>query len=185
MYRRPPRRAVLVAVLLLSRIAKAAGDEPSLFQQHPTTVYAQLGLGTPLGWAGAEVEQTVTSFLALSGGVGMGFAGPQVAFMPRLRLGNRASAGTFGMGLSYGKYRREDTCLFDCSPAVFEGKVAWANFEGGVEHQWDGGLSLRAFVGFGHIVAGDLACTGGDLCGWDHDDARKVFYLGSALGWSF
>lgn len=184
MPRRLSRLAVLVSGLILPAVRAAAADEPSLFTQHPTTVYAQLGLGTPLGWGGVELEQTVTSFLALSAGAGMGFAGPQVAFMPRLRLGNRDSAGVFGIGVSYGNYRRTETCLFDCAPTYFDGKVAWANIEGGVEHRWNAGLTLRVFVGLGHVVAGQLSCTG-DSCTTYREQVRTLPYVGAALGWSF
>ena len=175
---------VAVALLLLPRTA-AASDPPTLFEERPTTVYAQLGLGTPLGWGGVEWERVLTRYLTLSSGVGMGFAGPQAAVMPRLLLGNRHSAAFLGAGLSYGHYRRDDSCLFDCAPATFQGTVAWANFESGAEHRWESGLALRVFVGFAHIVAGDLACSGSELCSWDKEDVRRLVYIGTALGWSF
>lgn len=180
-------RPGLLTVILLAARAGHAADGASLFDQKATSVYAQLGLGTPLGFYGGEVEQTVTSFLALSGGAGIGQAGPQVAFMPRVRLGSDTSAVVAGAGVSYGKYRYSTICLVFCdrSSAVFEGKVTWVNAEAALEHRWPSGLSLRLFLGAGRRVAGALPCTADGGCGRLRPTVLVVPYLGTALGWSF
>jgi hypothetical protein len=187
------RASLLAAVLLSASLAfscpasaAAAAEAESNFKTHPTAVYAQLGLGTPLGWAGGEIEQTLTSFLAISGGVGMGSAGPQVALMPRLRLGNLYTVVTLGAGVSYGKYRWDDGCSPDCSPTVRTGTVTWGNLEAGIEHRLRSGFSVRYFAGYGHVIAGQLTCTTGTFCDVeDQNDGRSLFYLGAAVGWAF
>jgi hypothetical protein len=182
--RLPLASSLLLSVLLLAPRLEAAPAAQNHFQARPTAVYVQLGLGTPLGWGGVEVEQALTSVLVLSGGVGMGFEEPQYAFMPRLRFGNRHDAGTVGVGVSRGDFRVDDTCWQHCNPvAPQEGVLTWGNLEGGFEHRWANGLSVRAFVGLRLIVGGELACVGDLPCSRGY--ARHTAFTGGAFGWAF
>lgn len=175
----------LLVGLAVAHPAGATLNDASNFQAHPTAAYVQVGLGTPLGWGGVEIEQTVASFLALSGGVGMGFSGPQVAVMPRLRFGGRDGALTFGAGASYGRFVWTDGCLLHCTPARAEGVALWDNLEVGIEIRRSSGFSFRAFIGHGNVVGRSLVCTVAGNFGCDLDAASKLFYLGVAVGWAF
>ena len=187
MHRTTSSAALLSAALALASPARAENVvESSTFQTRPTAIYAQLGLGTPLGWGGVEIEQTLASFLAVSAGAGMGFAGPQIAAMPRLRFGHQNQAATFGLGASYGSYSWDDNCTLDCNPTVRRGTVAWGNVEAGFEQRSQSGLSIRLFAGYGHVIAGSLTCTTGTFCDIENrDDGRSLVYLGGAAGWAF
>jgi hypothetical protein len=182
---RPALRSIALCGVILFGARHASADDASAFETRPTAIYAQLGLGTPLGWAGVELERTLTSFLAVSAGIGMGFAGPQLAAMPRLRLEEGRFAFTVGAGLSRGRYRWSDNCSLDCTPTVMRGTVTWANLEGGIERRLANDLSLRAFVGFGHVLVGHLTCESGTFCGATSDDGRDLGSFGAALGWAF
>jgi len=61
--------AALRLVAVTSARASAA-DVVSEFQNRRTAVFAQFGLGTPLGYVGAEAEHMVTADSAFSAGVG-------------------------------------------------------------------------------------------------------------------
>jgi len=180
------RLAAVVALLLVARQARAQGDETSLFRASSTTLFAQLGLGTPLGYAGAELEQSVISSLVLSVGAGMGAVGPQVAFMPRIRVAGATSALVLGAGVSYGKYRDDVVCGPLCDGSdVREGKVVWLNVEAAVEHRWTNGLTLRGFIGGGHGVSSTMVCVSRGGCGQAAPRALTLVYPGGAIGWSF
>jgi len=183
------RRGVLSLVWLGAfSFALPVSAEPKVesnFRARPTAIYAELGLGAPLGWAGVEIEQTLASFLAMSGGVGMGFAGPQIAAMPRFRVGGRQSVATIGMGVSYGKFHWSDRCSLDCTPEIRDGTVAWGNLEGGYELRRSNGFSLRAFAGYGRIITGQLGCTAVGTFGCGIEDGRSLAYVGVAVGWAF
>src|SRR6185436_1217888 len=91
--------AALTLVAVTSARASAA-DVVSEFQNRPTAVYAQFGLGTPLGFVGAEAEHMVTPDYAVSVGAGYGTGGPQVGAMVRLLAGGDRSKFVIGAGAS-------------------------------------------------------------------------------------
>jgi hypothetical protein len=181
-------RKVVSSLFLLGVLwtapARAAEVELSNFEHRPFAVYAQLGLGTPLGWGGVEAEATLFRYLALSGGVGAGFSGPQVAFMPRLRLPfERRAAFTLGAGVSYGRVVMPTECIgFGCAPPS-QGDVGWANVEPGFELREAYGASFRLFAGYGRMIGGELTCVQPQAT--DCDKRDFVVYLGTGLGWAF
>jgi hypothetical protein len=175
----------------LSRGAPARAElvEPTNFYTHPVAVYAQLGLGTPPGLGGLEIEPTVLQHFVLSSGIGLDPSGLQVAFMPRLRLPvSRREALTFGLGGSIGEYRLTgDPCGADCTPAVHQGTAVWANLEAAAETRLSAGFSLRLFVGAGRTVLSELRCVQpGTIIGCSPADSPidRVF-AGGAVGWAF
>jgi len=187
------RSIAFALVALASARAMAADDDAaSPFEAKPTAVYLVFGLGTPVGLMGAEIEQTLAPNASISVGAGWGVAGPQGAAMLRLLSGGERSKFTLGGGVSGGKYNWQEFC-FDCEDAATKtGTVAWANVEVGGEHRFWSGFAIRYFGGYGHVVAGDLACDAGpstsslDNClRYHQDDGKTLVYTGIALGGAF
>ena len=183
---------IALTLVTLTSARASAADGVSEFQNRPTAVYAQLGLGTPLGFAGVEAEHMVTPDYAVSGGAGYGTGGPQAAAMVRMLAGGDRSKFVIGAGASGGNYNWQDyldLSFDDRGPIRKVGTVAWANLEIGGEHRFRSGFALRYFGGYGHIIAGDLACPSGsrqDDCLMFHkDDGHNLIYTGIAVGYAF
>ena len=181
------RLPLLAATLLLLTSARAAADEEGELGSKPTVLYAQAGLGTPVGYVGAEVARRVVGPFVVSAGAGMGVSGPQIALMPRLHLGQGRSVVVLGAGVSRGKYTSSDFCFDDDSCAHRVGTANWANAEIGGESRWPGGLSFRYFGGYGRAFADDLACAGDaiDQCNANPSWGRSLAYTGFAVGQAF
>ena len=154
------RVASTVFALVALGSAEAAAADASEFEPKPNAIYAQFGVGTPVGYVGLEAERKLSPFFAVSAGAGLGLAGPQIAVMPRVTLGRGASALVLGAGISRGKYASHQICFDDDSCAQITGTPVWANTEVGGVYRWPGGMSFRYFGGYGHAVAGALACSG-------------------------
>jgi hypothetical protein len=166
-------------------------EEPARRRTH--AVYLMLGFGSPVGGLGLEGVQRFGSHFELAAGFGVGDAAGsseshpglghvlQWALMPRLRLGDDATALTVGAGISGGEYG--DGFLQDffrfcdegpcptTNPAYPTRYVIWSNFETGVEHWWRNGFATRLFVGFAH--------------GFASADSFNLPYLGFGLGYAF
>ena len=188
--RRWAARAAIVALTLFARAAAADDDHSiSTFETKPTAIYAIVGLGTPVGALGAELEQTLLPNWSLSAGVGWGLAGaPQAAGMLRWMGGGLRSKVTVGLGVSGGQYKWTEFPCIDCKngPVTKSGKVAWGNLEVGGEHRFWNGLSLRYFGGYGHIISGTLTCDGYTTCGpYYNDEGYNILYTGIGVGRAF
>ena len=110
------RVAVLALTLVVAASGRAAAADndgsASPFESRPTAIYAELGLGAPLGLVGVEVEETILPNLSLSAGAGWGAANaPQGAAMLRWLGGNHWSRFTIGAGISGGQYKWTDSVL--------------------------------------------------------------------------
>ena len=148
------------------------------------------GAGTPVGLVGAEVEETILPNWSLSAGVGWGAANaPQGAAMLRWQGGGPHFKATIGAGISGGRYKWTEFCLDDCAegPVTKSGTVAWGNLEVGAERRYSNGLALRSFLGYGHIIAGDLVCDPpATNCGpYFQNDGYSLLYVGGGLGYAF
>jgi hypothetical protein len=180
----------LTLVVAASGRATAADNDGSArpFESRPTALYAVLGLGTPVGLVGAELEETILPSLSLSAGVGWGAANaPQGSAMLRGLIGGQRSKFTIGAGISGGQYKWTDlSCFYDTCPTK-SGTVAWGNVEIGGEHRFPGGFALRYFGGYGHIIAGDLVCDPpATSCGpYYQNDGYNLIYTGIGVGYSF
>lgn len=184
---RRPILALTLAALLAPAAAKAA-DGVTEFEARPTAIYAQLGVGTPLGFIGVEAEQTVMPTWAVSAGAGLGLAGPQAAVMTRKLLGGDRSKFVIGAGLSGGQYRWEDLCIDSDGCTQKTGLVAWGNLEIGGAHRFGNGFALRYFGGYGRLIAGDLACeqaTSAHCMTYHQNDGYNLVYTGVAIGYAF
>jgi hypothetical protein len=181
----------LITVTLLAALAQgeaAAADGVSEFEARPTAIYAQLGVGTPLGFIGVEAEHVVLGTLAVSAGAGVGLAGPQAALMARTLLGGDRSKFVIGAGLSGGRYRWAEFCIDAKGCTQKAGLVGWGNLEIGGAHRFRSGFALEYFGGYGHLIAGDLACEQAtyDHCMTDHkNDGHNLVYTGVAFGYAF
>ena len=189
--RRWAPRAAVVALTLVARVSVADDDDRSIstFETKPTAIYGVVGLGTPVGAIGAEVEETVMPNWSLSAGLGWGMANaPQASAMIRWLGGGLRSKVTIGGCVSGGKYKWTEFC-FDCDdgPVTKSGTVAWGNLEMGGEHRFWSGIAFRYFAGYGHVVAGDVACGAGSPACTDRDakDAHTAGYTGFAFGGAF
>jgi hypothetical protein len=182
------RRSILLLTLFALAPRTAAADEVvSEFEKRPTALYLQMGIGTPTGLVGIEVERTVAPQLAISAGGGWSTVGPQVAAMLRPHFGGDRSKVVFGAGLSGGDYRWTEICI-DIICADKRGRVMWSNLEFGAEHRFRSGFAMKYFGGYGHVVAGDLPCVGdtADNCRRFHqNDGRQIVYTGFAIGGAF
>jgi len=182
---------IALTLVTLTSARASAADGVSEFQNRPTAVYAQLGLGTPLGFAGVEAEHMVTPDYAVSVGAGYGTGGPQAAAMVRMLAGGDRSKFVIGAGVSGGRTIWHDWAGFPDDEGTIQkiGTVAWGNVEIGGAHRFRTGFALKYFGGYGHIIAGDLACPSGsrqDDCLMFHkDDGHNLIYTGIAVGYAF
>ena len=188
-------RAAVLALTLVAAVsgrAAAAGNDggASPFESRPTVIYGVLGAGTPVGLVGVEVEETILPNWSLSAGVGWGAANaPQAAGMIRWQGGGANTKVTLGAGISGGQYKWTEFCLDACAngPVTKSGTVAWGNFEVGVERRFSSGFVVRDFLGYGHVIAGNLVCDQPvTVCGpYYQNDGYSLIYIGGALGYSF
>src|SRR3954462_10209740 len=117
----------LIALASTRALAADDDDDATPFESRPTAIYAVLGLGTPVGFLGAEVEQTLLPHWTVTAGGGFGTGGPQGSVMMHLLGGGQRSKLTLGAGISGGKYAWEEWCL-DCDGGARKtGTVAWGN----------------------------------------------------------
>ena len=183
----------IVALLVIPRGTRAEvpyGATYSVFDEHLLTIATVIGIGTPTGELGIEVTAAPTPYFELSGGIGRGFYGPQLAAMPRLRLPGRGHwAFTFGVGYSQGEYGDFTLFCFDGPCPLWRGTIQWANVEAGGELQLDGGFTLRVFGGVDLPLNPDgLRCidNGSNDCAYEtHRRVVPFPSTGVAIGWSF
>ncbi len=171
------------------RAATAVEAESSTFEERPTALYLLLGLGTPVGGLGLEAERMLSPMGAVAAGAGIGANGVQAAAMARLLLGGSRSRLVLGAGISGGHYRWVRLCtgVVTTCPNK-QGDVVWANLELGGAYRSRAGFSLRYFLGYGRIVAGNYDCVGESraYCLMNYrDDGKNLIYVGLALGYAF
>jgi hypothetical protein len=130
---------------------------------HPLDVGLVFGFATPVGSIGVDVQYEATEWLALSGGVGLAFSGPQAAVMPRLYTPTGSLRLFAGAGFSVGNYDEPDICIDGC-PVDDDGTTAvWGNLEGGIEYRTQP-IFVRLTLGGGWITSDhpDKANEGGE-----------------------
>jgi hypothetical protein len=123
-----------------------AAPTPARFQLR---VKGLVGLGTPYGQAGGELELAGRIF-SLAVGAGAGTSGAQYAGMLRARAQGRLFFIDAGVGLASGAFSRDTLyiCITGCAnrePAPVH-TALWTNLElgGGVQVRW---FHLRPFLG--------------------------------------
>lgn len=151
-----------------------------------------LGVATPVGTLGGELEWMVADELSLSGGIGVSGSGPQIAVMPRYQLpvGTRAWLG-LGLGLSGGPYTWKEFCLGGSGCTERTATFAlWGNAELSGAWQWRNGMSLRIFLGVGQVLnPGALTCDFYDRSNYckaeDEASGERLPSFGLAYGGAF
>lgn len=178
----------LVVLLLLASSAQAdeRAEQEARTAPH-LAVSGTLGVATPLGWTGVELEAHLARWLSLSAGAGLGSSGPQLATMARVGIPLAESKPYLGVGLSGGRYEWHEF-VFDDEAADKTWSVAyWANAE--IGHEWHWGHTAwgsRAFVGWSGMLNRNSFECNNDHCLMDHaDDGEWMFYTGFAITRSF
>jgi hypothetical protein len=171
---------------LLAIAAPAHAEAPEIDEVPHVAVSGTVGLGTPLGFVGAELEAHLSRWASLAAGAGMASQGPQLAVMARggIPLGD-SSTLTLGLGLSEGKYQWTEF-VFD-EPAVKTwNRAYWTNAEAGVAFRFGHGpVSGRPFVGFSRVINGQDYMCNDEHCATDHQrDGEWFFYTGFAVAYA-
>jgi hypothetical protein len=163
----------------------------------PLAVEGHLGIGTPLGFAGAAIDYSPSRWFGGGVGVGAGAAGPQAAAMARFRIPLAEGLGLgFGGGLSGGNYEWVEGGAFSVfidKPSSRTWKPAyWANADLAIEGRLEGGFTIRGYLGRAALLnPSDGKCGAGsasDLyqCQTFHKmDGLALGYVGLAMGYAF
>jgi hypothetical protein len=178
--------AVLVAVPAIAA-AQEAPAEPA-FSPH-LSVTATLGVATPLGELGIELDGHLAKWLSLSAGVGASTSGPQLAAMARAHLPiGEQWAMSFGAGASEGKYEWTELVFDEPAKKTWD-RAYWLNAELGFERTIYDVNTFRAFFGIGQVLNDDeYMCGGEDIahCMNDHQgDGARQKYVGLAFSRAF
>jgi len=135
-----PARLILAAAVLASASAAAqeidmgVRAEAQLERQHQLRF--DMGFASALGFGGLAYAYSPTEHLELEAGVGGGFSGLQLSFMPKLTVGT-THRFVFGAGLSVG-----------IGSGFFEQRVApFVNVDVGYEYRARSGFVFYAAVG--------------------------------------
>ena len=119
-----------------------------------------MGIGSAVGEMGGTFTYAPRPKLQFELGVGLGFSGVQLSFMPKLSSGNRHHNLVVGMGPSLAVGRNRNPAVTCVS--------LWLNAEAGYEYRSARGLSFLAAVGFTKGLAGTMP----------DDDAAGVYEPG-------
>lgn len=145
-----------------------------------------LGLGSPTGIIGGEIEHLFHKLFAISAAAGWSVTGNlQVAAEARVR----AVWATHALGLAAGVSRGDDEhvilCVLGCNEGadnlVFTNAI-WANIGFNYEKRGVSGLLLRTSVGMTRRLAYDECIEGGGNCS---DTVNSYPYVRIALGKAF
>ena len=153
------------------------------------SVEAQLGLGAPLGLAGAAAELGGRSF-GVSAGIGAGVSGMQWAATARYRLWVMDSLNlSIGAGLSGGPYEWVEPFIFDDPARKHWDLAVWGNGDVGVEVGSRVGLHVRGFAGVGTILNRQAGVCVGDTAahclGAHSGDGYILPFIGVAIAYGF
>jgi hypothetical protein len=148
--------------------ASSGPPVPDLFATRHLMLEGSLGLGTPVGIAGIAVDYSPWPFLGLNLGIGLGLAGLQYGFTPRVRLfraGKHTQVALYlGAGASAGAYK-QPSVNFDLFSSLDDGgdpgpsaptsrwaMAYWANAEIGVEIRKEAGPAFRPYLGVSRLL---------------------------------
>jgi len=190
------RNFILCAAVLMASVAHA--DEPAeppppdpVPEKTPhLAMSGTLGIATPLGFAGLELEAHLTKWLSLSAGVGLAGSGVQVATMARgsLPIGDKTKLYA-GLGLSGGRWVWNEFTFDEPAHKTWD-RAYWVNGEVGLWRQfiwpeWSG----RVLLGYSRILnRDDYVCGGDDIthCMVAHaHDGESLIYVGYSVARSF
>jgi hypothetical protein len=179
---------------------QSADPEPrasDVWAQRPRTIEARGGLGGPFGYGGVAFEWAPRYWFATAAGVGYLPGGPQVGFVPRLRLPiTRYLAVGVGFPFSAGPYVyavSQPVPLDLCPDGSCRYKVTrtwsfafWAHLEPSVDFRLPNGMQLRVYGGYSKILNGtDATCETNYAGGCATRVGETRTYGGLALGYAF
>jgi hypothetical protein len=171
----------LAIVGLTSAVAQAQDADESAWAARRIAVLGVAGIGTPYGGLGAAIDVSPVAPFSIAAGAGLGWLGaPQVAVMPRLRLGGKETAFATSAGFSLGRYPVSDViCLPDSSCNRRHVMAYWFNIDAGFELRKFSGFSLYAFGGAGVVL------NRSQVEGSGKNAHLQIPYFGCALGYAF
>jgi hypothetical protein len=153
---------------------------PAIVHADPAnSVGVTLGLASPVGEIGVDVDHRFTRMFDLDVGAGEALGGPQVSAMPRLRFGSQAVSGTLGAGLSAGPM--ETFGLIDDTDARMSTFALLANIELGAQLTSQGGMFVRGFIG-GSVMLANTGWTCTANCDGFKNEPSASPYLGLTVG---
>jgi hypothetical protein len=189
------------AVVVAAPPARASEADGTARWAHSIAVDGVVGLGTPVGFGGVDVEYTPVPWLTLSAGLGANAEGAQEALGARLRgIPRPGVAMAFGVGASTGPYATVEPLIafFDDPQQHYRWTRAyWLNVDFSIERRWDNGLEMRWFLGLASLlnssatscISHDPEAGNGEDRPCSTDAPRDVFagfipYFGYALGFA-
>jgi hypothetical protein len=182
--------------------AAASGPTIDPYVKRPLVVEGHLSFAGPVGWVGFAVDYSLSRYLAVAGGGGLGSSGLQLGAMARVRVPFDTVAAGFGAGVSGGPYS-DNFLRFDESDVLHWDIAYWANTEGFFEIRTRKGFSVRPYMGTGALLnpgagkplAADYTCTTtgtgsgrATTCANQpstREPSRILFYMGAAVGYAF
>jgi hypothetical protein len=171
------------------------------------SVELDLGLATPVGFAGVMLDVALVRWASIGCGVGTTLIALELACMSHVRvLTSPEEAFSFGAGLSVGRYVQTRATRYGALnpllgtlgsighagswPSEYEWKKAlWLNVEAGYEWRFDSGFTWRVYAGLSTILNPNDAephpsePSPGQSGTYDHSNIMP--YLGGAWGYAF
>ncbi len=162
--------------------APLPGDHVAPQWKRSLAVEGHLSIGGPVGVGGVMIAYEPVPWLVLPIGVGAGFAGPQLAFVPRLRWvwSDSIAALSAGAGLSGGPYDSFTNAFSGLSSRHWD-RALWLDLSASLELRWSVGMSLRFYAGMGSLLnpsegTCDFTCE---------PVQQQIPYFGLAAGYAF
>ncbi len=171
--------------------------ETDVFSRRRLAIEAHLGFATPVGALGAVVEYSVTPFLGLGAGFGVG-SGPEDgnnlhgALLTRFRpFRGKTNALELGAAYSFGGFRKFELNIGDSPPPNVADRADWAHwaqFDIGWEHRAEKGFLMRLSLGGAVLLdPADLQCGSSFVSGASScapTDHETLFTLDLAIGYA-
>lgn len=148
------------AIALACLVSPARADDTVASYRAEHGVFANLGLYSALGYGGLSYGYAPLKNLVLEAGVGFGYSGAQLSFMPKLVLG-KTHRLLLGIGPSLG--------ILDLDKGSL-----WLNSEIGYEFRSSGGFAIALVAGWTQGLAGcaEKSCRPGGAAWGDESSSR-------------
>jgi hypothetical protein len=140
----------VVLLIVAARAGHAAGPEEDTFARNRVGV--ELGVGSALGELGVSYLYAPAQRFRLEGGLGWGFSGVQLSFMPKVVAGSGTCGfvAGFGPSLALGGPHAETGPSHEPQPGV----IPFLNLDvPGLECHSDAGFSFQATLGLTMTLA--------------------------------
>lgn len=183
------RRVCASLALVLLAGTAAAQDAPSTAAAQTSphlAVSGTLGIATPVGILGLELEAHVARWFSLSAGAGLAASGPQVAAMARAGVPLATATLYGGLGASEGRWVWNELVFEDDAAQKTWNRAYWLNAEVGVAFAFTPTWGGRAFAGASWVINRDAYTCNNTHCMTGHvHDGEHLIDVGLALTRSF